>query len=158
MIAHRRRALTFCAVLFLVFAILSFSAPFVAPESAQAPRPILFSNPDSTRAIVVDSITTTREPFSPTSPVSFGSDPSTRVMLFAGNLRLQDGESISAVTADAEDESHTLYSLSVEAVTPVPDQNWATAVIVKLNSQLVDSGDVLVRVYYHGVASNRVRV
>ena len=79
-------------------------------------------------------------------------------MLFAGNLRLQEGETLSAVTADAEDENHTLYSLPVEAVTSVPDQNWATAVIVKLNEQLIDPGDVLVRVYYRGQASNRVRV
>src|SRR5258705_352231 len=102
MIAHRGRALTFCAVLFLVLAILSFRGPLVAPNSAQAPRPILFSHADSTRAIAVDSVANTREPFSATSPVSFTTDRSTRLMLFAGNLRLQDGEIIAqAVSAAA---------------------------------------------------------
>jgi uncharacterized protein GlcG (DUF336 family) len=79
-------------------------------------------------------------------------------MLFAGNLHLQEGESSDAVSADAEDGNHNLIPLGVESVVPVPDQNWATAVIVKLAPEMSDLGDVLVRIYYHGVASNRVRM
>lgn len=157
MIAKRGRVLTWLVVLFAL-AMLGVSGPFVSRNSAQAARPILFSSSDSTRAIAVDSLTNTREPFSAFTPVSFSTDRSTRLMLFAGNLRLQDDEDLANVTADAEDAAHALFALTVEAVKPVPDQNWAVAVIVRLNDELVDPGDVLVRIYYRGVASNRVRV
>jgi uncharacterized protein GlcG (DUF336 family) len=163
MIAKRGRTMTGLVVLFVAVATLLFSDPLWSRKSnAQAPRPVLYSRPDSTRAIAVDSVTSTREPFSVIAPVAFSTegstDHNTRLMLFAGNLRLQDGESFSVVTADAEDEAHTIYALTVESVGPVPEQHWATAVVVKLNDQMVDPGDVLVRIYYRGAPSNRVRV
>ena len=52
----------------------------------------------------------------------------------------------------------TSFPSGSSTLATVPDQNWATAVILKLNEQMNDPGDVLVRIYYHGVASNRVRV
>src|SRR6185295_2953793 len=127
-------------------------------SSAQSTRPVLFSDADSTRAIAVDSVTRKREPFTAVADVAFGRDKSTRVMLFAGNLRLAAGETFSAVTADAEDESHNIHLLDVEYVGPVPDQAWATAVILKLPENMGDVGDVLVRIYYNGISSNRVRL
>jgi uncharacterized protein GlcG (DUF336 family) len=159
MIAIRSRVLTWFAVLFVALAMLSFgTALWPRSSKAQAPKPVLFSREDSTRAIAVDSVTNTREPFSVNAPVAFSTDPATRVMLFAGNLHLQDGESFSVITADAEDEAGNIYALRVEHVGPVPDNNWATAVIVRLSDQMADRGDVLMRIYYRGVASNRVRV
>ena len=130
----------------------------LSDTSAQTTRPVLFSDTDSTRAIAVDSVTNKKEPFSPIAPVSFARDLRTRVMLFAGNLRLASGETFTAVTADAEDESHNIHLLTVEYVGPVPDQSWATAVIVRLPDGILDVGDVLVRIFYRGIASNRVRV
>jgi uncharacterized protein GlcG (DUF336 family) len=127
-------------------------------STAQSTRPVLFSDAESTRAIAVDSITRKREPFSAIAQVSFAQDGCTRVMLFAGNLRLASGETATAVTADAEDESHNIHLLTVEHVGPVPDQSWATAVVVKLPANMGDVGDVLVRIYYRGQASNRVRL
>ena len=125
---------------------------------AQSSRPVLFSAPDSTRGVVIDSVTSKREPFSPVAAISFAPDNRTRIMLIAGNLKLAPGEGPEAVTADAEDESHQVYTLKVEYVGPVPDQSWATSVVVKLDAQMDDLGDVLVRIRYKGNASNRVRV
>ena len=142
-------------------ALLAFSFGGVfrpSRSTAQSPSPVLFSQPDSTRAIAVDSVNRTREPFSVFAPVAFGSDLSMRVMLFAGKLQLAAGESASAVTADAEDGAHHIFPLQVEHVGPVPEQDWATAVIVRLTDDMADAGDVLIRIYYHGVPSNRVRV
>jgi len=126
--------------------------------SAQDNRPVLFSDAGSTRGLVVESVTSKREPFSPFADVSFATDKRTRIMLIAGNLSSAAGEAMGLVTADAEDESGCIYALQVEHVGPVPDQNWATSVIVKLDEQMGDVGDVLVRIYYKGIASNRVRV
>ncbi len=126
--------------------------------SAQTSRPVLFSDADSTRGLVVESVTNKREPFTPLATVSFATDNRTRIMLIAGSLRLAPGEGLDTVTADAEDESSRIYSLKVEYVGPVPDQEWATSVIVKLDEQMGDVGDVLVRIYYKGIASNRVRI
>jgi uncharacterized protein GlcG (DUF336 family) len=128
------------------------------PVRAQSYRPILFSAPDSTRAVAIESVTSKREPFSPTAAISFSPDNVTRIMLIAGNLKLAPGEGIGVVTADAEDESHQLHTLKVEHVGPVPDQSWATSVVLKLDANMDDPGDVLVRIYYKGNASNRVRV
>jgi uncharacterized protein GlcG (DUF336 family) len=79
-------------------------------------------------------------------------------MLFAMNLNLQAGEGPTAVTAEAEDAEHRIYPLTVEYVGPVPNQSWSTAVVVKLHDEMEDIGDVLVRITYHGAASNRVRL
>ena len=159
---RKRMTLLSCRVV-LVFSIVSLLLahahnPFPGNASAQTPRPILFSASDSTRGVVVESVTMYREPFSPTTTIPFSADNRTRIMLLAGNLQLAPGEGIEAVTADAEDESHQVYSLKVEYVGPVPDLSWATSVVVRLNDQLGDVGDVLVRIHYKGNASNRVRV
>ncbi len=125
---------------------------------AQTNGPILISEELSTRAIAFDSATHKREPFATFAPISFGPDKLTRIMLFATKLKLQAGEGTDVVSGDAEDGSHRLYALTVEYVGPVPDQPWATSVVVCLNNQMGDLGDVLVRIRYHNVSSNRVRV
>jgi uncharacterized protein GlcG (DUF336 family) len=144
----------------ILLAVLMLAISFVSfPHAgAQTTRPILISHPDSTRAIAFESVTKQREPFNTTVQVRFGPDSLTRIMLFAMNLQLQAGETASAVTADAEDASHTIYPLTVEHVGSVPDQPWASSLIIKLTENLPLSGDVLVRIKYGGLESNRVRV
>src|SRR6185295_8598235 len=63
-----------------------------------------------------------------------------------------------AAAADAEGVKYNLSTVAVGSVGPVPDQSWATAVIVRLTPEMTNLGDVLVRIYYHGVPSNRVRI
>src|SRR5215211_3176321 len=138
-----RRLIFLACVLFAVYA------------DAQQSGPVLISQVDSTRAIAFDSVNRQREPFSTTAPIKFGADNATRIMLFAMNLDLQSGET---VTADAEDASHNLHTLTVESVGEVPAQPWATSIVLRLPETLPQAGDVLVRIRYRGVASNRVRV
>ncbi|HEY6659485.1 MAG TPA: heme-binding protein [Pyrinomonadaceae bacterium] len=123
--------------------------------SAQQTSPVLISHVDSTRAIAFDSVTRRREPFTTTAEIKFGSDSATRIMLFAMNLQLQPGET---VTADAEDTNHTLYPLTVEYVGPVPGNPWVSSVIIRVPENVPAIGDVLVRIKYRNLASNRVRV
>ena len=125
---------------------------------AQLGAPVLISREDSTRAVAFESVTRQREPFNPTVSISFGTDAATRIMIFAMNLHLQSGETASSVTADAEDENHNIHPMTVENVGSVPDQPWATSIILRLNGDMNDLGDVLVRIKYKGITSNRVRV
>lgn len=115
---------------------------------------------NNTRGVALDSVTDMAEPFPPVQAVSFSlnGDRRTRVKLFATNLTLLPGEDASVVTADAEDGALLRYPLTVEYVGVVPGFNWMTAVVLRLNDNLGDIGDVLVGLTYHGLRSNRVRI
>jgi len=86
---------------------------------AQTNKVRLISEETSTRAVAVESVTQTREPFATISQVTWGSDNRTRIMLFA--MGVAAGENASAVTADAEDGAHHIYHLTVEYVGVVPE-------------------------------------
>lgn len=126
--------------------------------NAQQTSPVLISHADSTRAIAFDSVTRHREPFTTTTAVKFSSDSATRIMLFALNLQLQPNETAAAVTADAEDAQHSLYPMTVEHIGPVPDNPWVSSVVIRVPPNLPQTGDVLVRIKYRDLSSNRVRV
>ncbi len=81
----------------LVCALLAATQlPLFTHSEAQATRPTLISEETSTRAIAVESITRKREPFSPTTEVSWGNDNRTRIMLFA--MGIDPSISIAEVT------------------------------------------------------------
>ncbi|HEY0431290.1 MAG TPA: hypothetical protein VGC61_05710 [Pyrinomonadaceae bacterium] len=123
-----------------------------------AGAPVLLTQASSTRGIALDSVTGLAEPFQLQNPVAFGGDSRVRLMLFATNLILAQGENASAITADAEDASRSRYPLTVEYIGAVPGQTWMTAVVVRLNDGLGEVGDVLIGITYHGQTSNRVRI
>lgn len=141
------------AAIFFGFVLTQFDE-----ASAQSTAPVLVSHEDSTRAISFESVTQQHEPFSTMAPVRFGTDNQTRIMLFAMNLTLQIGDTVASVSVEAEDFAHRIYQLPVEYIGAVPDQPWATSVVVRLSDDMNDVGDVLVRLSYRGLASNRVRV
>src|SRR5207244_13610121 len=103
-------------------AFLIVAASLFSRTRAQAHKPILISEETSTRAVAVDSVTQTREPFATTSSVSWSADNQTRIMLFAQGLGAQTDA--SAISATAEDGVHNFYRLPVEYVGPVPNQQW----------------------------------
>ena len=142
--------------LYLVLTVICGAQSLAQPD---APKPVLISQPDSTRAIALEATTFTNEPFSLTPLSRFHDpDPRTRILLFALNLNLQSGEDLTAVTADAEDIAHRRYSLRVEFIGEVPGEVWMKQVTLRLNDDFIDPGDVLIGITYRGVASNRVRV
>jgi uncharacterized protein GlcG (DUF336 family) len=151
------RLLTLLA--FGVVALFTGAALVRLPSaSAQSAGPVLISNDDSTRALAFESVTQQREPFATTAPVKFGVDQQTRIMLFAMNLTLQAGDTVADLRVQAEDFAHHIYQLPVEYVGGVPDQPWATSVVVRLSDGMNDLGDVLLGISYRGVSSNRVRI
>lgn len=149
------RLLILCCLLSL---LLVWTPNRAERASAQSTRPVLVSQEDSTRALAFDSVSHRREPFDPAAAIRFGADDRTRVMLFARNLTLQPGDTASDITAEAEDGSHKVYALKVEHVGPVPGQSWVSSVIVRLSEEMGDVGDVLVKITYRGLSSNRVRL
>jgi hypothetical protein len=146
-----RRHIVFVLVLSLLCIVL------LAPTQARlATAPVLLTKTNSTtRALAFESISRLAEPFAPTTPVPFSQDDRTRVMLFATNLTLLSGDTI---TAAAEDGNHIQYPLTVEYAGSVPTLSGVTSVIVRLNDNLGDVGDVLVGITLHGMTSNRVRI
>ena len=143
------------AAVVCALALVAGQALFDHPH-AQNGKLTLISQETSTRAIAVDSVTQKREPFSTTSVVSWGSDNRTRIMLFA--MGLPANTAPANVTAAAEDGNHAIHSLTVEYIGPVADQEWMTAIVLKLDDQMNDVGDVLVGITFQGTKSNRVRV
>jgi uncharacterized protein GlcG (DUF336 family) len=123
---------------------------------AQATRPVLISEAASTRAVALESVTRVHEPFFRDARHAFSPDRRTRIQLFV--LNLERGVEASALTADAEDGAHRIYPLTVESVNIVPGQEWMHSLTLRLSDDIGDVGDVLVRVRYKNIASNRVRV
>ena len=144
---------------FLVIIFAFFCVVLLAPGRAQlANAPVLLTKTNSTRAIAVESTGLTAEPFGPAASIPLSVDNRTRVMLFASNLSLLPGETAANVTASAEDGNHIQYPLTVEYAGSVPNLSGVTSVIVRLNDNLGDVGDVLVGITVHGQSSNRVRI
>ncbi len=145
----------------LIFFLVIIAALVVCRQarSAAASAPVLLSETNSTRAIAVESIAWKREPFSFNEDNLSSSDKRTRITLFATNLDLLPGEDGTAlVSADAEDSQHVHYPLAVEYAGKVPGFDWLSSVVVRLNDNLTDVGDVLVGITFRGLASNRVRI
>ena len=157
--SHEHAVFLFWLLAVAGLAAAAFSPAIISPATA-ASSPTLVARQNSTRAVALESVLQTAEPFSPNQNINFsvGADRRTRVMLFANNLTLQTGEDASAVTADAEDGTGTHYPLTVEYVGAVPGLSQMTAVVVRLHDSLGDVGDVLIGITYHAQASNRVRV
>jgi len=125
-------------------------------SSAQATRPVLVSEPDSTRAVALESVSRLHEPFKLKARHAFGDDRRTRIQLFALNLSYGDGP--EQITADAEDGAGRVFPLVVEHIGRVPGEPLLQSVTLLLHDGMSEAGDVLVRIRRDGVASNRVRV
>lgn len=108
--------------------------------------------------MAVESVTRVEEPFFPDAILPLGSDNRTRVMLFANNVSLLPGETVADVTASAEDGNHMSYPLIVEHISDVAGASGVTAIVLRLNDDLGDVGDVLVGITLRGATSNRARI
>jgi len=118
--------------------------------------PGLLTEDKSDRAIALDSVTMVRDPFALLTGNNFSLDGRRRLMLFATNLNLLPGETVSAVTAQAENSQHRIYSLPVEFVGKVPPYDWLTQVVVLLPDELAN--DVWVSINLRGVLSNKALI
>ena len=73
-------------------------------------------------------------------------------------MGLLPGEDVEAITAEAVDAAQVRYPLRVEYVNTLPDLPTVYQIVVRLNRELEDSGEVLVSISVHGLTSNKVRI
>jgi hypothetical protein len=119
---------------------------------------LLTREDDLTRVAALDSVTMMRDPFPIVTLNNFSADQRTRLMLFAVDLDLLPGEIASAVTVQAEDSSHRIYSLPVEYVGALPNIGWITQIVVKLPGDMANAGDVWLTISLRGLSTNKALV
>lgn len=123
-----------------------------------AHAPIVLTQENSLRALALDSVTWTSEPFGVAGDHNFSTDQRTRVSLFVVNLELNQGEPLSAITAQAENSTGQIFPLTVEYFGAVPNFTWLKQVIVKLPSEIANAVDVKVTLKNHDTAGNTVNL
>lgn len=137
---------------------LSFTGTAIPIVLIITPPPVLLTQENSLRSLALDSVTLRSEPFGVANNFNFSTDHRSRVSLFMVNAEMAAGESLSVITAQAEDSIGTVFPLTVEHFAPVPNFNWLKQVVVKLPDELANRDEVRVSIKVRGVASNKVLV
>jgi len=130
--------------------------PTTAPTSSLPP--ILLIQGTTNRAIALHSTLFHLEPFSLTSAINLGSDQRTRILLFALNVQLQAGETLSSIVVQATDSRGFTYGLPVEEENGVAGFSWISELVVRLPDDQTISGDLTITITFRGAKSNAARV
>jgi uncharacterized protein (DUF1800 family) len=81
------------------------------------------------------------------------------VTFYVTNLgELMKDEGRTAFRADVQDANNRRYPLEIISFAPTAERPWVYALTVRLHEGIGDAGDVLLRVTWRGMSSNRVRV
>jgi hypothetical protein len=131
----------------LPFPILIFPQP-----------PILLTEDSSLNALALDSELHTRDPFALNNDSYFGTDKRTRLQLYLVDLDLYSGETLSIITAQAQDAQQKSYVLPVEDLRKVPDTPWLTQLTVRLPSEMAGVTDITLSVSARGQTSNLTKL
>ncbi|MGH9882623.1 MAG: glycoside hydrolase family 16 protein [Pyrinomonadaceae bacterium] len=126
----------------------------VYQRSTPSSTPVVLTDEGLTRALALDSVTLTRDPFTVLSTRNFSQDHRTRVMLLVANIDLLPGDGASVVTAQAQDPQGNIIPLTVENVVKVPQFEWLTQVIIKLPDALINAPSVRITVTARSQTSN----
>lgn len=117
--------------------------------------PLLATEPNSQRAVALDSVTFLRDPFPINNPNYFGTDKRTRIMLFSTNLSLTPG---LVITAQAENSVQMVYQLPIEFVGSVAGFSSLTQLVVRLPDGILSAADLQISVTVRDRTSNKVLV
>ena len=120
--------------------------------------PTLLTLPDSDRAIALELTQFLSGPFPITTTLLSDGRNRTRIIVLGTDLGLLPGEDVEAITAEAEDAAHVVYPLRVEFANPLPDLPQVSQIVLRLNGNLEDAGEVLITVTVHGRTSNKARI
>ncbi len=124
--------------------------------------PILAVAAPSQRAIALDTVLLTMEPFAVNNPDSWLTDKRTRVTIFTLNTILTPG---LVITAQGVDSQQVVHQLPVEFVGNVPGFNpvvpqepFLTQIVLRLPDSITTTGDLQVRITARGRNSNQVLI
>lgn len=126
------------------------------PSTTPVGVPILLGQGTPERAIVLDSVTQVTEPFNVSNTHNFSTDQRTRVSLFAVNVDLGPGETLSVIQAEAEDSLGQTFPLTIEYFGAVPNFPWLKQVVVQLPDEIANKIEVRVSLKVRGFSGNKV--
>lgn len=109
---------------------------------------------DTGRAVGLDSVTTTSEPFRVVAPHLFSTDGRTRITFFVVGVLLGPAD-LPLVTVQAEDTQQRIFDLPCEATARVKNLSWMSQVTVRLPDTLAGAGELNVSVTVRGIVSNK---
>lgn len=146
---------------FFVVLLTAFAGSAQLDPDPNSPTPVLLSKDDSTRALTdsVDGFKTKGRSFF--SDESFA--PGSKTRIFVTNVAFMDGEGANALRVYAEDAQGRFYRFPVLDVEPTKDDETIFAVTIIVRDEVgywepPKYGDVLIRLTWRGLASNRVRL
>ncbi len=117
-------------------------------------QPLLMTEPNSTKAIVLESVAFLRDSFSLQAPLALSPDRRTRLTIVARNIEIIAGENIPPPTVQSENAQHQLIDLPVEFVGKIPGALWLTQITVRLPDQLNTAEEIQLRISFRGQTSN----
>ncbi|HEX8844300.1 MAG TPA: hypothetical protein VF791_06635 [Pyrinomonadaceae bacterium] len=123
----------------------------------EPPAPLLLTTSNTGRAVALDSVTKTSEPFNVVSTLNFSADQRTRLTLFLVGVKLT-AQDLPNVVVRAEDSQHRIFNLPVEGASMVQNIGWMAQVTVRLTDDLSGAGDVALSVSLNGATSNKAKV
>ena len=118
--------------------------------------PVLLIDDNTGRAVALDSVIVTRDPFSLLNPFNLGgADQRRRISLFVWHLGLLPEDTVANLIVTAEDGVGGVYDLPVEHINAVTDLSDVTQIIVRLPDNVVGAPrDLSVKVQLRGPATN----
>lgn len=146
-----------------VIALLVFPGFAEDDPNPDSPTPVLVSVSDSTRALAVSG-KSWRGNLPKESSRVFDYGANSIVTLFVTNVELTKEEGANAFRVYIQDAKGREYRLPVLDLQPVDGMEWIYALTVRLQDDIgyweeePVSGDVLTRVSWRGLTSNRVRL
>lgn len=130
----------------------------VYQRATPSSTPVMLTEEGSNRALALESVLWTQDPFTVTAPGNFSQDQHTRLMLLVANIDLLPGDDASIVTAQAQDSQGNTFPLTVENVVKIPGFDWITEVIVRLPDGLANLSETQVSVSARGSTSNQALI
>lgn len=109
------------------------------------------------RALALDSVTTTSEPFRLAAPHPLSTDGRNRITLFVVGVLLGPAD-LPFVMVQAEDSQQRLFDLPVEATDRAKNFRWMSQVTVRLPDTLAGTGELKVNVQVRGLVSNKASI
>ncbi len=134
--------------LFFYWIAVLFVASAAFAQNLPVDSPILISQPDSTRALTGGFKRKTQNLFANRQLVT----------VYVTNLDLLPNEGANAFRADVEDSNHYRYPVQVVNFEKTAERPWVYALTFRLHDRLGSVGDVLLRITWRGMSSNRVRL